>query len=202
LELIAAARESFASDGYAAALLDVVAQRAGVTKGALYHHFDGKKELFEAVYQREQQQLAAIGLRAYAGKRSARVGFYDACVAFLEASLDPAVQRITLIDGPAVLGWERLREIQNLHTLSNLRAGIQQAVAQGMIAARPVEPLVQILNGAICEAAMYIARAIDAPRALQQVLAELRVMIDALIRAPRRARATRRARDQRTGGAA
>ena len=190
-ELVAAARESFAIEGYAATLLDSVAQRAGVTKGALYHHFDGKKELFEAVFQGEQKKLAAIGMRAYAGKRSARAGFYDACAAFLEASLDPAVQRITLLDGPAVLGWERLREIENQHALSNLRQGLERAVAQGLMAPRPVEPLVQILNGAICEAAMYIARSNDAPHALQHVLAELSIVIDALIKAPRRGRTPR-----------
>jgi AcrR family transcriptional regulator len=179
-ELLAAARELFASKGYAATLLDDVVRRAGVTKGALYHHFEGKRELFEAVFEQEQRELAEAGAAAYVRKRDQWAGFYEACRAYFEASLDPGVQRITLLDGPAVLGWERLREIEDRHTVANLRLGLERAMADGVIAPRPLEPLVQMLNGAMCEAAMLVARSEDQRRATRQVLAELRVLLDAL----------------------
>jgi AcrR family transcriptional regulator len=184
-ELVSAARELFAADGYAATLLDDVVGRADVTKGALYHHFEGKRELFEAVFDQEQRRLAEIGAEAYARKRDSWEGFYEACRAYFEASLDPGVQRITLLDAPAVLGWERLREIEDRHSVANMRVGLQAAMDNGQIAPRPLEPLVQMLNGAICEAAMLVARSKDQRRATRDVLAELRIMLDALSEPPR-----------------
>lgn len=183
-ELVAAARELFAADGYAATLLDDVVRRAGVTKGALYHHFESKRALFEAVYEQEQRRLAEVGAVAYGRKRDHWEGLYAACRAFFEASLDPGIQRITLLDGPSVLGWERLREIEDRHTIANLRLGLQIAMDERVIPERPLEPLVQMLNGAICEASMLVARSEDQTKATRQVLAELRVMLDALSQAP------------------
>lgn len=183
-QLIEAAREMFASDGYQATTLDHVVARAKVTTGALYHHFRGKRELFEAVYEREERRLARISGHAYAQQPDRWEGVHAACRAFLEASLDPGVQRITLIDGPAILGWDRLRAIQDRHTVAQLRLGLQTAIDDEVIAPRPLEPLVQMLNGAICDAAMYAARANDEHAATRQVAAELRVMLDALSAPP------------------
>jgi AcrR family transcriptional regulator len=188
-ELISAARDLFAADGYASTLLDDVVSRARVTKGALYHHFASKRELFAAVFEQEQRRLAEIGAEAYARKRDSWEGFYEACRAYFEASLDPGVQRITLLDAPAVLGWERLREIEDRHTVANMRIGLRAAMDQGRIAPRPLEPLVQMLNGAICEAAMLVARSRDQRQATREVLAELRIMLDALSEPPRSSRA-------------
>jgi AcrR family transcriptional regulator len=179
-ELVAAARELFASDGYAATLLDDVVRRAGVTKGALYHHFGGKKELFAAVFEREQERVAALVAGAYAAEDDGWAGFHAGCRAYFEACQDPGVQRITLLDGPAVLGWEKLREIEDRHTVAGLRAGLEAAVSDGVIAPRPLEPLVQMLNGAMCEAAMLVARSGDQREASEQVLRELRTMLEAL----------------------
>ena len=180
-ELVAAAREMFAADGYAGTLLDDVVRRAGVTKGALYHHFKGKKDLFEAVFELEQQKIAALVAAAYTRKRDRWAGFYEGCRAYFEACLDPGVQRITLLDGPSVLGWERLREIEDRYTVAGMRMGLEHAIEDGVIAPRPsLEPLVQMLNGAMCEAAMLVARADDQRAATRQVLGELKVMLDAL----------------------
>lgn len=179
--LVAAAHELFARNGYSATSLDEVAARAGVTKGGLYHHFDGKVELFKAVFEEQQKQLAGIGMRAYAGKRDQRTGLLEACRAFLEAALDPAIQRVTLLDGPTVLGFEQLRAIEDRYTLANLRVGFERAMADGVIAARPVEPLLHLLNGALCDAAIYIARAEDPRGALRDTLLEFKRMFNALI---------------------
>jgi AcrR family transcriptional regulator len=178
--LVAAARELFAADGYAATSLDDIVLAAGVTKGAMYHHFAGKRELFVAVYEREQQRLAERSLSAYARRRDHWSGLHAACRTFLEASLDPGVQRITLLDGPSVLGWERLREVEDRYTVAQLRIGLERAIADDLIAHRPIEPLVQMLNGAICEAAMLAARSENQPATTRQVLRELRLWLDAL----------------------
>lgn len=178
--LVIAARELFAQDGYAGALLDDVVAQAGVTKGALYHHFKGKKELFEAVYEREQVALARLVAHAYRGESDRWEGLHAGCRAYFEACLDPGVQRITLLDGPAVLGWERVREVEDRHTIAGLRMGLETAVEDGLMRPRRLEPLVQMLNGAMCDAAMLVARAEDPRAETEQVLAELRVMLDAL----------------------
>jgi AcrR family transcriptional regulator len=178
--LVEAARPLFAADGFTATLLDDVVRRAGVSKGALYHHFPSKRELFAAVFEREQEHLAAASLAAYRRRRDHWAGFEAACRAYLEASLDPGVQRITLLDAPAVLGWERLREIEDRHTVAQLRAGLERAVAEGIIARRPVEPLVQMLNGALCESAMLAARSGNPRAVTRHVMRELREWLAAL----------------------
>lgn len=194
-KLIAAARTVFANQGYAAALLDDVVQAAGVTKGALYHHFPNKLELFAAVYEQEQQRLAELSMTAHSA-RPDEDGLVAGLRAFLEASRDPGVQRITLIDAPSVLGWERLRDIENRYTIAQLRVGIELAVATGLIDERPVEPLVQMLNGALCEASMMIARSDNQRETTEQVVRELRVWLDALRRQPGRQKSGRAGRAQ------
>ena len=177
--LVAAARDLFANDGYAATSLDAVATAAGVTKGALYHHFAGKRELFRAVYEHEQEQLVAALGEAYARKRDPWDGFEAGCRAFIESSLDPGLQRITLLDAPGVLGWEAIREIES-PALALTELGIERAMEAGRLPRRPAQPLAHLLFGAMCEGSMKIARAED-PAAMQRaVWAELRRVLRAL----------------------
>ncbi len=179
-ELVEVARRLFAADGYAATSLEDVVRGAGVTKGALYHHFRGKRELFLAVYEREQQRLAAAQHEAFARRKGTWDGFFAACRAFFEASLDPGVQRITLLDAPSVLGWETMREVESRYALVHLRKGLDLLIRDGHIAPRPVEPLANLLFGSVCEAAMMVARADDQRAAARQVLAELKAMLEGL----------------------
>jgi AcrR family transcriptional regulator len=132
-ELVARAGELFGRDGYAATSLDDVARAAGLTKGAVYHHFGGKTPLFRAALVRRQQMLAER-LRAVAVDdpwESVRRG----CAEFLSACLDPAVRQILLLDGPAVLGWAELREIEDQYVTALLRVGLQRAAAAEAAAA-------------------------------------------------------------------
>ena len=179
-QLIDAAAALFAADGYSATSLDMVVARAGVTKGALYHHFQGKQDLFAAVYEREQRSLAEVVQAAHGRKRDSWDGFYAGCRAFLEASLDPGVQRITLLDAPMALGWRRMREVEARYSMALLEAGLHQAIAAGRIAARPVEPLAHLLFGALCEAAMMVARSEDQKTATRRSLAELKSLLDGI----------------------
>lgn len=178
--LLVAARELFGSDGYAATSLTAVVQAAGVTKGALYHHFAGKRELFAAVYEAEQEQLARTVATAYGDGGDPVAGFAAGCRAFFAASIDPVVQRITLLDAPAALGWDGMREIEDRYSLALLKAGLADAVQRGQIASRPIEPLAYLLFGAICEAIMVVARAQDQRHATDEFLAELNELVGAL----------------------
>src|SRR3954469_9777128 len=124
-ELVAVARGLFAERGYGATSIEDVVRAAGVTRGALYHHFAGKEEVFRAVFEELQRELAKQIRAAAGGKRAAwrRVGaggkrdpwrrMEAGCMAFLDAVRDPGVQQIALSDAPAVLGWDGLRAIEH-----------------------------------------------------------------------------------------
>jgi AcrR family transcriptional regulator len=161
--LITAARALFADPGYAAVGTEEIVRAAGVTRGALYHHFEGKRDLFEAVYVRIEAELAeriATGaLRA--GADDPLAAMRAGAEMFLQACTEPEAQRIVLIDGPSVLGWDRWREIAAEYGLGLIEGTLQAAIDAGAIAEQPVRPLAHVLMGALDEAAMLVARAAD-----------------------------------------
>jgi AcrR family transcriptional regulator len=177
--LVDAARELFAHDGYDATSLDAVAARAGVTKGAVYHHFDGKRQLFEAVFAREIEQMTAPIAAAYSRKRDPWDAFKAASFAFLDECLDPGLQRIVLLDAPAAIGWEGIRRLE-APLLDLMELAISRAIDGGRIASRPPGPLAYFLFGATCEMAMIVARAEDQKRSHRQAVAEIGRVLDGL----------------------
>jgi AcrR family transcriptional regulator len=182
--LIAAARPLFARRGYAGVGTEEIARAAGVTRGALYHHFDGKRELFAAVYEQIEIELAErIAAGALEAKASSPLAAMKAgAEMFLLASTEPETQRIVLLDGPAVLGWDRWREIATEHGLGLIEATLQAAVEAGAIDPQPVRPLAHVLMGALDEAAMLVARADDAERMRADVGRTLATLLDGLSR--------------------
>lgn len=167
--LIKTARKLFARLGYAATDIETVARRTRVTRGALYHHFKDKQDLFSAVFDLEEQKPAQTAAEAAVTQSNAWDAMLAGCDAFLDACLDPAVQRIVLIDALAVLGWERWREIDTQYNLRLVIGALQAAVDQGIIALGPIDSLAHLLIGAITEGAIYIAHADDQPAARREV---------------------------------
>lgn len=161
--LIEAARGLFAERGYAGVGTEEIVRAAGVTRGALYHHFGGKRDLFEAVYERIEAELAQrIASGALGGGATEPLGAMRAgAEMFLQACTEPEAQRIVLLDGPSVLGWDRWREIAAEHGLGLIEATLQAAIDAGAIPDQPVRPLAHVLMGALDEAAMLVARAED-----------------------------------------
>jgi AcrR family transcriptional regulator len=151
-----------------------------MTKGALYHHFDDKTALFQAVFEGEQRRLAAHVAEAYGKKTDRWDGFYVGCKAFLDALLEPGVQRIALLDAPAVLGWQRMRAIESRYSFALIVRGLELAIADRRIEPRDTEPLARMLFGAMCEAALFVARSPHPRKAQKQVLAELALQLNAL----------------------
>lgn len=183
--LIAAARPLFARHGYANTSIAAVCERCGVSKGAFYHHFADKSELFEAVFEAEERKLCGALTAAYARRRDPVEGLVDGMHAFLEAALDPGVRQITLVDAPSALGWQRMREIQARYELALLREGLEATVASGRLPRRDVDPLAHVLFGAMCQAVTYILEAEAKPEALRYVKRELKEVVEALATAPR-----------------
>jgi AcrR family transcriptional regulator len=177
--LVAAARELFAKDGFAATSLDAVVAKAGVTKGALYHHFSGKRDLFAAVFSGEQAKLSEAIVEAYQRRQEPWEAFEAGAAAFVEACQEPGVQRIFLLDAPTALGWETIRRLES-SSLGMMELGIERAIEAGSIETRPVKPLAHLLFGALCESAMVVARAPDQRAALDEALAELHRLLASL----------------------
>ncbi|MGV0792490.1 TetR/AcrR family transcriptional regulator [Mycolicibacterium sp. XJ1819] len=177
--LLTAARHLFARDGFEATSLDAVAARAEVTKGAVYHHFEGKRQLFEAVFTREVARVAGPLAATYARSADPWEGFAAACRAFLDECLDPELQRIMLLDAPAAIGWDDVRRAE-APLLEMMELGITRAIDAGRIAPRPPGPLARFLYGALCETAMVVARAEDQNTAHREAVAEINRVLDGL----------------------
>ncbi|HEX2095743.1 MAG TPA: TetR family transcriptional regulator [Solirubrobacterales bacterium] len=180
--LVDAARRLFATRGYANVGTEEIVRAAGVTRGALYHHFADKRGLFEAVYEQLEAELTqriAAGALAATGD-SPLAAMRAGAEMFLQACAEPEAQRIVLLDGPAVLGWTRWREIGAQHGLGLIEATLQAAIEAGAIEAQPVRPLAHVLMGALDEAALLVATADDPDLARREVGHTLRFLIDSL----------------------
>lgn len=171
--LVSAASELFADRGFADVSLEEIAAAAGVTRGALYHHFGGKAELFQAVFEHHEQLLTAHVAAAAAKASDSWSAVQAGCEAFLIACLEPDIQRVVLIDGPSFIEWEIRRDIEARYVLSLLEGGLKRAMTDGFLRKRPVAPLLTFLIGALAEAAMVIARSSDPRAAVRDARREL-----------------------------
>jgi AcrR family transcriptional regulator len=179
--LIAAARALFAERGYADVGTEEIVRAAGVTRGALYHHFAGKLRLFEAVYEELERELVeAVAKSAELQTSNPLEVLRIGAQAFLDACEDPAIERIALLDAPAVLGWERWREIGMSYGLGVVQATLQAAMDAKLIDEQPVTPLAHMLLAAIDEGAMLVARANDDGQTRAAVGASVSRFLDAL----------------------
>jgi AcrR family transcriptional regulator len=177
--LLAAARRLFARQGYADTSIDQIASAAKVTKGALYHHFPSKRDIFHGVCVQEQARLAELQAAAFDSARDPWEGFKRGCEAYLEAATDPGVQRIMLLDAPGVLGRDGMRALEE-GTYAMAAEGLRLAMQAKRIARRPPEPLLDLLFGAVAAAAATIARAEDQAAAQKVSVRELRRLLDGL----------------------
>jgi AcrR family transcriptional regulator len=175
-----AARDLFAERGYAGVGTEEIVKRARVTRGALYHHFEDKKDLFRAVHESMEEGLvAAIGEQIQGIDDP--VELLTAGVrAFLDACEDPALARIALIDAPSVLGWEEWREIDARHGMGLVMFGLHAAMDAGAIRPQPVKPLAHLLLSAMGEAGIMIATADDPAAARAEVEASLLSVLQGL----------------------
>ncbi|HXY66303.1 MAG TPA: TetR family transcriptional regulator [Mycobacterium sp.] len=180
--LIAAARPLFAAQGFAEAALEAIVRAAGVTRGALYHHFADKTELFAAVFEQVEEEVAArMGEAIAASNQTDPIEVMRLGAGFwLDACSDPEVQRIVLVDAPAVLGWTRWTEIGNRYNIGMVRALLTNAVETGRIPPQPIEATVLTILGAMREATLYVALAEDHDQARQEAGIVINRLIHAL----------------------
>ena len=179
--LIAAARALFSADGYAGTPREEIVARAGVTRGALQHHFGDKAGLFQAVYEQvEQEVVAHVSAAAMAVGSDPVEELRAGCQAYLDAVLDPAIQRICAIDGPAVLAAEVRQQITDRYALGLVRHAVQAAMADGDLVPAPVEPLARVLLAGVTAAAQYVATAPDPASAREEAGHIVELILDQL----------------------
>ena len=179
-QLVAVARKYFTTRGYSKTSLEDVVREAGVTRGALYHHFDGKKGLFLSVFDDVQ---AEIGHRIIEVDES-QLSIWDKFVAcnrvFFEACLDSELQQIVLIDAPVVLGWSTWRNIDEKRTLGILRSHLKELIEKEIIKPLPLEPLTHLISGANNETLLWIAGSEDPKKAFEEAWSTITEFLESL----------------------
>jgi AcrR family transcriptional regulator len=180
--LVAAARPLFAERGFRGVGTETIVRAAGVTRGALYHQFADKTELFEAVYEAIEEDLARrLGERIAASGASDPIeAMMLGADAWLDACGEQEVQQIVLLDGPAVLGWQRWRDIGLRYGLGLVEGLLAHAVEVGRIPPQPVPALAHVLMGALDEAALYIARSEDQVATKEEIRAVIARLVAGL----------------------
>lgn len=179
-KLVTAARHAFGTLGYADASMDDFTAAAGLTRGALYHHFGDKKGLLEAVIAEIDAEMSvrieAVSKRAGSPWR----GFVDECTTYLELALEPEIQRIVLRDGPSVLGDPSTWPSQNA-CIRSMSARLRQLADDGVIVRIDPEAIARLLNGAMLHAAMWIANSSDPKATSRKAVKAIKTLLNGLL---------------------
>jgi AcrR family transcriptional regulator len=177
-----AARKLFASRGFADTTIDDIAARAGVAKGAVYHHFSSKEEIFTRVLESIQAELSAAQIPAPSAKPRDPLEMISAGVLrYLLAISEPDIKRILLIDGPAIVGWQKWRDIDMRYFGALTKAGLA-GVLGDTVPTREIEPLAHLLMGAIMEAALVCATAENPKKAAKELSTGIKALLSGLVR--------------------
>ena len=177
--LMDAARRLFTERGYEAVGTEEIVRAAGVTRGALYHHFGGKRELLDAVYEQLEAESTERVARIVLGSEleSPLEAMKAGIGAFLDECAEPELRQIALHDAPAVLGWDRWRQIGAANGLGLIEASLTAAIEAGEIRELAVKPMAHLLLGALDEAAMLLVRSSD-PAGRAEITTVLLALID------------------------
>ncbi len=159
--LIAAGRELFAAKGFAGAGREEIVEQAGVTRGAMYHHFASKEALFQAVYEEVEEEVLVRLMAAAAPAGDPKEMLRRGSLAYLDIAAADEVRRICLLDAPAVLPTEVRRELSERFGQGVIRESLRECMAAGLIAEQPVDPQAHLLLAMLLEAATLVAEGAD-----------------------------------------
>ncbi len=183
--VLAGARLLFGERGYDATSIESVLEASGVARGALYHHFQSKAELFDAVLAEVLIEIAERTAAAAAAGSDPLEGLRAGSHAWLLMALDPAIQRIALLDPTTAVGWARWREQDQMHSLGGLRATVVRLADEGLVPHGQGELLAHVLLAALNEAALFVAYAEDQTAAVEIARATVDTLLDRLFRPSR-----------------
>lgn len=178
--IVRAAKRIFGERGFAATTMDDIAAGAHVAKGSVYHHFPTKEALFEAVFEQASLELVSDLDRISRAEKDTLAAIAAGTQAYFSACSKGPTGQIILRDGPAVLGWERWRDIDARHFGGKFPRALAAAMDAGLIARQPVEPLARLLLGAVTEAAVACSAGQDIGKAGAEYARAFRSLLDAL----------------------
>jgi AcrR family transcriptional regulator len=180
--LITTARRLFSEKGFAATSTEEILSEAGVSRGALYHHFSNKTDLFQATFEAVEEELTAKLLEtATAGGETDPIRILElGFSAFLDQCVNPEVQRIVMLDAPTVLGWDTWHELDERYAFGTIKAVLAVAAETGRIEADAVDPLTHLLVGAVMQAGMVVARADDPTTAKRRMTESFALLVSTL----------------------
>ncbi|MCW2895324.1 MAG: TetR family transcriptional regulator [Actinomycetia bacterium] len=181
-QLIEVATRLFAEHGYEGTSIEAVLSAAGVSRGALYHHFAGTEALFEAVVSAVSDQVTMELTAAVRGCDDPLDAMRTAALAWVGLAADPVIQRVVLVDAPSVLGWERWRAMDDGRTLGTMRAMLQAVSDSGRFPSELVAPFSHMILAALDEIVLVIARAPDSGAAVAEGRMAVRALLDRLLR--------------------
>ena len=181
-QLIEVATRLFAEHGYEGTSIEAVLSAAGVSRGALYHHFPGKEALFEAVVVAVSDQVTVDLAAAVSGRTDPVDVMRTAALAWIGLAADPVIQRVVLVDAPSVLGWERWRDMDGGRTLGILRAMLQAVSDSGRLPSALVNPFSHMILAALDEIVLVVARADDPVAAVAEGRMAVEALLDRLLR--------------------
>ena len=178
--LVAAGLELFGKRSYGEVGTEEIVKRAKVTRGALYHHFSDKRDLFRAVHERVEEDLVERIGRQMGGISDPWEVMVTGTRAFLDACEQPDLKQIALVDAPAVLGWREWREIDERYGLGLMRAALGGAIEAGVLRPVPLDAISHLMLGALSEAAFVVANADDAKAAREEAEGALFALLEGL----------------------
>jgi AcrR family transcriptional regulator len=182
--LVTTARRLFAERGYAHVPAEEIVAAAGVTRGALYHHFADKQQLFCAVFEELEAEVTAEIAAAITGAPDRSAGMVAGLGRFLDVCQRPEVAQIALTDAPAVLGWRTWREVEARHGLGVITHNLRAAARDGLLVDAPVSVLAQLVLSAVIEAALLIGHAADPKAARTDAEQALLALLSGMLRQP------------------
>lgn len=178
--VLRAAQRHFGSFGYNSVTVDQIAADAEVAKGAIYHHFPTKADLFEAVVQAVAAEILAEVQATLVQQRDILTAMFAGHRAFFATCAKPQFAQIFLKDGPSILGWSRWREIDANHFGGMVRDGLLAAMELGVITKQPIDPLVGLILGAVTEAAIACANSENFAEAAEGYVEGLEAILNGL----------------------
>jgi AcrR family transcriptional regulator len=182
--LINVATELFAARGYEATAIPDVLEAAGVSRGALYHHFESKEALFEAVLKSVEARVLTRVSRSIGTTSDPLEALRRGCSAYLAMSREPMVRQISLIDAPSVIGWQRWREIDEQHAFGRVKGAVAAISADGRVKPELVDVVAHMVLAALLEVALLVARADEGRLAIRRGQQAIDELLTALL-APR-----------------
>jgi AcrR family transcriptional regulator len=180
IKLLKIARRMFSKRGYGDTSMEEIVQKANVTRGALYHHFSGKKGLFVRVFEDALTDVVKRVEKPQGEDLNTWEKLLASTHAYLNACIDPELQQIILIDAPAILGWDVWRRVDEEKSLHILKGLLTKLMEEEVIESMPVDALAHIISGAVNESVLWIAQSEDPQKALEEVWSTMKSMMNCL----------------------